>query len=131
MKPMNPNLTAALLSCLLLCQPFDLHAATAVLLRDDFEDNTIDSTLWTIRTPFASSSAVETDGVLRMTGRGGLLANQSFTFPFEIRGSLRIVTGAEILRIVDRTSGSQSNPSGEYDDGIAFTLSNHDTPYVR
>lgn len=108
-----------------------LSATEANFLRDDFVDGRIDNTVWVARTPFSGSAAVESNGVLNMTGRGGLLAIPEFSLPVEIRGSVRISSLDEIFRVVTRTRGTQGNPSGEYDDGYAFTFSNHDTPYVR
>jgi hypothetical protein len=61
-----------------------------VLLTDDFNDSAINPALWTVSTPYADSSVTESSGYLQVQNRGRLTANQNFTSPYSITGSIQL-----------------------------------------
>ncbi len=61
------------------------HAQT-VRLSDDFNGNSINSSLWNVSLPFGGSSATESGGNLTIMDRATVYSKQGFNTPYQISG---------------------------------------------
>ena len=103
-------------------------AAALVLLQDNFNDNSIDASKWSVVTAgiplaFGAASVTETGQRIRLQGRGHLNSAQNFAPGSPGVGGLKI-TGTwtfgsdDFLQILTRSSGTASSPWGETTSGI-------------
>src|ERR1044071_2185615 len=94
----------ALFYSLILWNCWPANGGTNSFFRDDFDGNQIDTAQWVVSTPFSDSRAFQTNGVLRVQNRGGVLTQWEFPAPKEITGRVKINNGYDILRVVTRTT---------------------------
>jgi len=97
------------------------HYAAAALLRDDFNDSTINAGLWQASTPFGDSSITESGGNAVFLDRGRLLSLAVFPTSIDVTGRFTITGNVrDQLNILTRTTGTSTNPFAEFDLGISF-----------
>ncbi len=86
-----------------------------VLLNDDFNGNSVDSSLWNVVLPFAQSQVTESGGYLTTTGRGILATVAGFNSPISVSGTVIMNDANEHFETTLRTDLSINNtPEGVY-----------------
>ena len=68
-------------------------------VRDDFNDNAIDTTVWAVFTPFGSSQVSEAAGRAIFIGRGGLDTLASYPGAVEIKGRFRFAGSLDNFQV--------------------------------
>jgi len=97
--------------------------AAFVLLKDEFDGESIDSSKWSVATPFSNSSVVQAEGKLTLNNNGQVTALISPTAPYSIVLSNVVMSSFEVLSITVRSDGVI--PQGqEVAPGIRFHLWN-------
>jgi hypothetical protein len=93
------------------------------LLHDDFNGNSIDTSLWHVITPFPNSSMTESGGNAVFENRGTLLSVTSLPTSVDITGRFEFTGNIhDQFSVVLRTNGVDTNPFGALDNGIYFLL---------
>src|ERR1700736_1587793 len=111
---------------------FDFHftalialvaAAHAQILSDNFNGTYIDTSLWQVSTPFASSSMSESGGNAVFQNRGRLLSVGALPASIDVTGSFEFTGNIhDQFQVILRTNGATTNPSAEFDNGIHFAF---------
>lgn len=78
-----------------------------VLLTDDFNGATINSSKWTVSLPYADSSVAETSGYLQVRNRGRIASVLPFAGSYSVSGNLMLSNNQfSNSKVVLRTDGS-------------------------
>jgi len=88
----------------LLALPCALSAST--LVDDQFNDNAIDTSIWSTSTPGTYSVLTESGGYLTTTGRGTIVTTASITGTYSINLSFSLLDADEIFTVSLRSNGS-------------------------
>ncbi len=96
-----------------------------VALQDDFNDNLIDPSLWTVYLPYGCSTVTETEGSLRSQGRGQLRSTQSIPVPTEFGPNILEFdfmpeVGNDLFSAFLRTAFTLGGCCGQIMDGLNF-----------
>jgi len=86
--------------------------AQDLLLKDDFNDRAIDSSLWQVSLPFSNpppTTAMETNGNLVLFRRGVLSGNGTFDGSLDIQGKFRFTGEGDTLSVVFRSDLTVTN----------------------
>ncbi len=106
------------------------HGVTT-LVSDNFNDNAIDGTKWTVVTagiPQAGAAVVEQNQQIELTGRGHFNTLNQFDPAAQpeqglrIRGQWTFVSNDDLMQVLTRTSGTPGGGFGETLDGIEFQV---------
>ena len=87
-------------------------AAQSALLRDTFDDQVVDDTLWNVVLPFTTAprtTVIETNGTLVLFRRGIVEATGSFPASFDMEGKFRFTGDNDVLSIVFRSDLTVTN----------------------
>ena len=99
-------------SAILLLAIAGTLSAQAPLLRDDFEDRTVDPALWRVSLPFSNpppSTVAETNGNLVLFRRGVLDSRRIFAGSLDIQGKFRFTGENDTLSVVFRSDLTVTN----------------------
>jgi len=114
------SLLLTLVASTLILSSLTLHA-TAAILSDDFNDDTIDASIWQASTPFSDSSISESGGNAVFVNRGRILSNASLPTAIEVFGRFSFTGNIhDQFSIATRTNGVTTNQYAEFDLGISF-----------
>lgn len=96
-----------------------------ILLNDDFNGNSVNTSLWNVALPFSQSQITESGGYLTTTGRGTLETIAGFDSPISISGSVTMNNQFEHFETVLRTDFSVWPPDAQYEEfnGISVVFS--------
>jgi len=105
-------------------------AQAGILLHDDFNDNSLDTTKWWVNLsgiPQNPKSAVEQNQRMELQGRAHLNTVQQFDvsnhpFGVVITGTWQFADDDDMLQILTRSDGQPSGSWGETNSGIEFYL---------
>lgn len=106
-------------SCFVFAALVGLLSTARADFTDSFNGTTLDASHWTSSNFASDSSVAVANGNLILTNRGRILTNDEFSrttdmlLAFQFTGSQN-----DSFRIVLRTNGASTNPSGEFDNGI-------------
>ncbi len=103
-------------------------AEGSFVIQDDFNDNSLDSSLWWVNTsgiPQNPKSVTETNQHIELEGRAHLNTQQQITpgvtdVRIEISGLWTFVSGDDMLQILTRSDGQPAGSYGETNSGIEF-----------
>ena len=87
-------------------------AAQSALLRDTFDDQVVDDTLWNVVLPITTAprtTVTETNGNLVLFRRGIVEATGSFPASFDMEGKFRFTGDNDVLSIVFRSDLTVTN----------------------
>ena len=91
------------------------------IITDDFDDNSLDITKWTVELPEAVASLWETNGAVHFKNRARLRLNQALD-TVDIQGRFRITGDSRgLFAILMRTAGG-TNASGGVSDGVTVVF---------
>jgi len=105
-------------------------ASAGILLQDDFNDNSLDTTKWWVNTSGfkkGPTSAKEQNQRMELQGRAHLNTIQQFdpaTYPggIQITGRWQFADDDDMLQILTRSDGQPTGPYGETANGVEFFL---------
>lgn len=98
-----------------------LDTANGQILHDDFNGSAIDTSRWSVFTPFPNSSMTESGGNAVFENRGTLLSVTSLPQSIDITGSFEFTGNShDQFDVVLRTNSADTNPFGVFDKGIYF-----------
>jgi len=119
LKPMKNNILLSLALASLLA----LSSTGQVLLTDDFNGTSIDTSLWQPSAAFANSSVTEGGGLAMFVNRGRLLSVANFTGAIDIRGRFRFSgENADCLALNLRTDGAYITDTGDVLNAVTVVL---------
>jgi hypothetical protein len=92
----------------------------ASITTDNFNDDALNSALWSTVTRSTNATVVETNGALRLRQRGTLVTQRNFK-TCDITGRFQIGTSDRLV-VWTRTDASGTNPFADLDNGILFRV---------
>lgn len=109
-------------------------ADAGLLLLDDFDDNSLDTSKWWVNTsgiPQSGASVVEQNGQIEFTGRGHLntvrqLDPANYPLGMVITGEWTFADDDDFLQILTRSDGQPGGSWGETNSGVEFLLIQYD-----
>ena len=107
--------------------PPDIGGIT--LVDDNFNDNSLDATIWTADTsaPKGGASVRERNGRIELRSRGWLITKQQFDpitlGGIRITGSIKFNQTSDNFKIMTRNDGGPDNRFGEAREGMMFAVS--------
>jgi hypothetical protein len=97
-----------------------------VLVSDNFSGTSVNSSLWSVTSPYDDSSVTEGGGVLSIENNGRLTTQSAMPTSYEIFGNFYMANNPySNFKVVLRTDGT---PDGAEADGIAFEFNVQDDP---
>ena len=111
----------------ILSPPSNVPTFGTVLLRDRFDDNSLDGSLWNVVTagiPQNPKSVTETNQRIQIQGRAHLNTAQEYDPAagdgLTVRGRWTFQSGDDFMQILTRTDGAPGGGYGETNNGIEF-----------
>ena len=94
--------------------------AQTTVLTDDFNDGVVDTTKWTLETPFGDSSVSEASGYVEFQNRGRITSKIGVDAPYEVRGRFQLSNVERSnIKIVLRSDGVDL-PGASETQGVAI-----------
>lgn len=109
-------------------------AGATVLVQDDFDDNSINTAIWTVdddntghNRAFNDANLTEVDEEMEFDGRPRLstvstIDPDAYTGGITITGQFRFETGGDVVKVLTRSDGTASGLYAEISNGIEFVF---------
>lgn len=91
-------------------------------IRDDFNDSSLDTTIWETSLPFGDSAVVESDSHVSLINRGGLIPKETFANGIEIKGSFTIQNTLDVFKIYIRSGLADAESTFHEKTGVFFVF---------